>query len=502
MAKRNEESASCCVLTLPLLTEPWQEHILEKRFKIIEHLQNSLIGFELRKYNRLKQTKEYRALQKELDEIPKEKRKALYLQRRDMLKKAGFDEYTFKNDITSMQKHFVEHIATQIAHKAASDVWRAFDKFLFGNGNAVHRKKRGSLESVSNQQAGVSMQYKSDCFTWSGGRCKNKIDVSIRVARPKTEYEKEMLTKQQKKLRVVRKWMKTRYKYYLQITLAGEPVRKNREIVPGRVGIDIGTQTIAIASEKGVRLMELVEQINGNHRELHQIQRKMDTSRRAMNPDNYNPDGTIRRGQRGVRLKWTYSNRYKRLAGRARELQRKNADIRKYQHCCLANYILSLGDEIYVEPMQFAGLQRRAKETTTDEKGRFRKKKRFGKSLANKAPSMLINVILKNKAKAMGVAGVKEVDRNTYKASQYDHTDQTFRKKLLSERLSKLSNGDTVQRDMYSAFLLMNADEMLRAPDQNRCEEGYARFKELHDREFDRIRRDGKRHLSSFGIAV
>ena len=221
-----------------------------------------------------------------------------------------------------------------------------------------------------------------------------------------------------------------------------------------------------------------------------------------MNPDNYNPDGTIRRGQRGVRLKWTYSNRYKRLAGRARELQRKNADIRKYQHCCLANYILSLGDEIYVEPMQFAGLQRRAKETTTDEKGRFRKKKRFGKSLANKAPSMLINVILKNKAKAMGVAGVKEVDRNTYKASQYDHTDQTFRKKLLSERLSKLSNGDTVQRDMYSAFLLMNADEMLRAPDQNRCEEGYARFKELHDREFDRIRRDGKRHLSSFGIAV
>ncbi len=498
MAKRASDSVCCCVLTLPLLTEPWQEHILEKRFKIMEHLQNSLISFELRKYNRITRTKEYQALQRAIDATPKEKRKPLYLKRRDLLKKAGFAEYAFKDDITPMQKHFVEHIATQIAHKAASDVWRAFDKFLFGGGRTVHRKRRGSLESISNQQAGNSMQYKDDIFTWAGGRSKNKIDVSIRVARPETEYEREMLKKQQKKLRVVRKWMKTRYKYYLQITLDGEPARKNQEIVHGRVGIDIGTQTIAIASEKDVRLMELVPQVNRNHQELQLIQRRMDSSKRAANPDKFNADGTIRRG---VKPRWTYSKRYKRLAGRARELQRKNADIRKYEHYCLANYILSLGDEIYVERMNFSGLQRRAKETTTDEKGRFRKKKRFGKSLANKAPSMLINVILKSKAKAMGITGIQEVDRNTYKASQYDHTDRTFRKKLLSERMSALSNGDKVQRDMYSAFLLMNADDTLRAPDQVRCEEGYARFKDFHDREIERIRHDGKRHLSSFGIA-
>ncbi len=499
MAKKNTESTSCCVLTLPLLTEPWQEHILEKRFRIIEHLQNSLIGFEMRKYHRVTRTKEYQALLKEIEAAPKDKRKALYNRRRDMLKKAGFDEYTFVDDITAMQKHFVEHIAAQIAHRAASDIWRAFDKFLYGNGQQVHYKRRGSLESVANKKIGNGMNYKDDVFTWSGGQCKNKITLRIRAAYPETEYEKEMLKKKQKTLRVIRKWMKTRYKYYLQITLEGDPVSKNREVVRGRVGIDIGTQTIAIASEKGVRLMELADGVNDNHRELHQIQRKMDASRRASNPDNFNVDGTIRRG---LKLRWTYSKRYERLAGKARELQRKNADIRKYQHYCLANYILSLGDEIYVEPMNFSGLQRRAKETTQDEKGRYRKKKRFGKSLANKAPSMLINVILTSKAKAIGAAGVKEVDRNTYKASQYDHTDRTFRKKLLSERVSVLSNGDVVQRDMYSAFLLMNADETLCAPDQRLCEESYQKFKELHDREIERIRQDGKRHLSSFGIAA
>ena len=47
-------AVECCVLTLPLLTEPWQEHILEKRFKLVEHLQNSLIAYEFRKLkNRL-----------------------------------------------------------------------------------------------------------------------------------------------------------------------------------------------------------------------------------------------------------------------------------------------------------------------------------------------------------------------------------------------------------------------------------------------------------------
>lgn len=27
---KKKEEQSCCVLTLPLLTEPWQEHIIEK----------------------------------------------------------------------------------------------------------------------------------------------------------------------------------------------------------------------------------------------------------------------------------------------------------------------------------------------------------------------------------------------------------------------------------------------------------------------------------------
>ena len=33
MAKKTNNESGCCVLTLPLITEPWQEHIIETRFK-------------------------------------------------------------------------------------------------------------------------------------------------------------------------------------------------------------------------------------------------------------------------------------------------------------------------------------------------------------------------------------------------------------------------------------------------------------------------------------
>ena len=40
-----------------------------------------------------------------------------------------------------------------------------------------------------------------------------------------------------------------------------------------------------------------------------------------MNPDNYNEDGTIKKGKK----KWTYSNRYKKLRTKHTELCRINA---------------------------------------------------------------------------------------------------------------------------------------------------------------------------------
>lgn len=496
----------CCVLTLPLQTEIWQEHIIEKRFAIMEHLKNQLIAKELRRLKNLERTKEYRNLIDEINNTPKEKRKALFSKRRKLLKDSGFSEYDFKDDIAGknslMQKHFIEHIATQIAHKLASDVWRSFDKFLFGNGRFIHFSKRGSLRSVASQKNGNGMTYKNGYFIWNGGQSKNKIILKIKVTPPKNEYEKEMLSKKIKYLRIVKKWVKTRYKYYLQFALEGKPVKKDRIVNKGNVGIDIGTQTVAISSADSVKILELADKIDKNHTKKKILQRKMDRSRRYTNPQNYNEDGTIKKPPKGQRFSWYKSKKYIQLAGKVRELERKNADIRKYQHTCLANWILSLGDTVYVEQMNFSGLQRRAKETKIDKNGKYAKKKRYGKSLANKAPSMFLT-ILESKLNQYG-GQLNKINTYEFKASQYDHTDDTFTKHNRSERWHILSNGDKNQRDLYSAFLIMSSDISLKHCNREKCNETYSNFKVLHDKEIERlysdIRKGNCKNISSFGF--
>lgn len=494
----NEER---CVLTMPLHTEPWQEHIIETRFKIIEHLKNQLIGMELRKLKSLRRTRQYRELEEKINNTPKDQRGNLYKQRRNMLHSAGFHEFAFKDDMagkrSEMQKHFAEHIAVQIAHKAASDVWRAFDKNLYGTGREVNFQKRGTLDSVACQTIGNGMDYNDGLFVWKGGKSKNQIALSIKVPPPETAYEKEMLKKQIKSLRIIRKWMKTRYKYYLQFTLVGAPVRKERPLGHGNVGIDIGTQTAAIVSQSSASLLELADRIDNNHTKKLEFQRKMDRSKRRMNPNNYKPDGTIRRPASGNRMQWEFSKKYRVNAGKVREIERKNADIRKYQHTCLANTVLALGDRVFIEKMNFSGLQRRAKDTKKDENGRFLRKKRFGKSLANKAPAMFIS-ILKSKLAQYG-GQYNEVNTFEFKASQYDHITGEYTKHRLSERWRTLGNGDTVQRDLYSAFLLMNSKSPQEC-DRDSCSRTYPNFKVNNDAEMARIRTEKHRYISSFGI--
>lgn len=108
----------------------------------------------------------------------------------------------------------------------------------------------------------------------------------------------------------------------------------------------------------------------------------MDRSRRATNPQNYNKDGTIKKG----RKIWKYSNHYKRLKAKHAELCRINERNRQLAINEDANYLRSLGDVLITEPKNASKLMKRAKETTKNNKGKFNKKKRFGKSIKNRCP--------------------------------------------------------------------------------------------------------------------
>ena len=482
------------IVEFPLKTEKYQEDILKKRFEIGRHIYNSLVNVTQKRYKEMMKTKKYRTLRSSFTGNKKSD-KEIWKQINDIRKQYGMSEYSFHEDVKQMQKYFKSNMDSFTAQKIATELWKSYDKLFYGNGKKVYYKKYGEFHSLEGKSNTTGIRFKDDRITWNGLKIPVVIDYD-------NYYEYQAMQSKICYNRIIRKYVRNKYKYYVQIVFKGNPPVKidtdtgerKHDIGKGDVGIDIGTRTVAISSKSDVKILELADRVQNIENQKQKLLRKMDRSRRITNRNNYNEDRTIKK-QGNKKVAWIKSNHYMKYQNELKEFYRKQADIRKYQHECLANYIISLGNKVYVEKMNFAGLQKRAKDTEKNDKGKFKKKKRFGKSLANKAPSMLLTII----DRKLGYYGEKLIEINTLeaKASQFNHFDRTYTKKTLSQRWDDF-NGIRIQRDLYSAFLIMNISDDLKNFNMDKCNERFENFYRLHNIEVDRL--TGKKNLSSIAI--
>lgn len=502
-------STDTCCLTLPLQLEKWQEDRLAKRFEIARQLYNTLLRAELKKLRKVQQSPEYRKLQADIQALDWKKGsdkpalRVLYRARDKLLNTEGFSERAFKSDMKKYYKHFNDNIGSNVAaHGIAPQLWAAFEKLLFTKeGKQVHFKKYGDIHSlrgysVTGKSGGTEIMFRGTYVEWKGLKMKLKLS-------PDNEYEQAMLAYRVKYVRLLRKPGKSKDRWYAQLALEGKPVIKRHPVSGepthpvgrGAVGLDIGPQTLAYAANDKCDLVELADQVQNIEQEKRRLQRKMDRSRRATNPDNYHKDGTIKRGVKLTRRK---SKRYLKLQKELAYLQHRQAETRKRQHNELANHLLSLGDRFYVEDMPWPALAHQAKKTEISERtGRYKRKKRFGKSIANKAPATLIG-LLQQKCVSLGLPGVTIVPRSL-KASQYNHLTETYTSKSLSQRWNTMPDGRRIQRDLYSAFLLQHYDPSSGMFSQDGLLRDYPQFVPLHDETIQRLSAM-PRTLSSMGI--
>ena len=496
-----------CCLTLPLVLEKWQMDRLDKRLEIARQIYNTLLRFELKKLHRMEESEAYKAIQSRLKETTDEKEHKRQYKELDKLRKdAGFSEFDFKTDIEAFYKHFNANIGSKVSRCIAVQIWTAFSKLFYGNGKVVHFKRRGELNSISGASAtkksgGYEIMFRCNFEEWKGFIEWKGLKLPIKLD-PNNRYEREMLQMRVKYCRIIRKPGRNKSRWYVQLMLEGKPADKcdkdGRPIHPlgrGTVGIDIGPQTIAYVSDGEAVLQELADQVNDIEREKRILQRKLDRSRRATNPENYAPDGTIKRG---VKLTRNKSKRYLGTQHQLANLLRKQADIRKRQHNDLANHLLSLGDRFYVEDMEWPMLTHRAKETEISEKtGKYKRKKRFGKSVGNKAPATLIKM-LDLKLQSRGLPEATKVPLNV-KASQYNHLLDEYHKKGLGERWNHMPDGRLIQRDLYSAFLLRHMNAGNDAFDKEALNRDYPQFVVLHDQCIEDLK-NAPKTLASMGI--
>lgn len=456
---------------------------------------NELIGLMKKNYDQLVRTKRYRVLLKLYGSTKnKQKRKMFADQLNEMQKQYNVTwDYCRKSMIHIGKKYSIDAV---FALTKAEDIWHGVEKCLYGNGKTLHFSKHGDLPCIRAKQInrGIPMSVKNSQLQFKLGKSAFGIQIKDRfqtdevnavldyLAAPETMDRKAVQALLEETCCIntyrpcyatlVPKLIRGKYRVYLHLTIEGRSKPKydrfgnlRHKYGTGVIGADIGTQTVAYTSDTEIGLKNLSERGNSiqtSERLERLYYRAMDRSRHATNPQNYNDDGTVKKGKKT----WNYSNHYKKLKAKHAELCRINAINRHLAINEDANHLRSIGDVFITEPKNAAKLMKRTTKTTINDKGKINKKKRFGKSIKNRCPGGF-QAAVKNRFKASGGAYI-EVSNN-YRASQYDHTADDYIKKKLSDRMYKLTDGTLVQRDWYSSFLLYCYDFKTSDIDKDKC---------------------------------
>lgn len=461
-----------------------------------------------------KDKEQLRYLQSRVKEF-EEKRKDLYEIRNEMIHRYGFSKFDFEKQMNKYRKSYGTLVGIDVAQKIAYSVWDMFQAVLYGKGKSISFSPFSKFLAIEGKKNGANITFNKDKMTVTLGMKSNKIRMRVKKNRKDPYgYETEALSRRVCYCRIIRKAYPKGWRYFLQLVLEGPPpVKVNPEtgellhsMGKGCVGLDIGPQTLAFSANKEVGLEELAEGVQLAQDKIRRIKRAMDRSRKNSNPKVFTPDGQIVKknklpaeclDHRGRRI-WVKTNRYKKMEILLRSLYRKQAALRKHLHRRMANRLLAMGDEFYVEDMRWKALAKRAKETKRTKKGKILSKKRYGKSIANKAPAMFLS-ILEQKVVASG-GSFQWIITWKAKASQFSHETGKCNKKKLSQRWHYLADGTKVQRDIYSAFLIQHTNKNLESFNLRTCAKDFPAFLKMHQKEIERLQSLDKRMPSSMGI--
>jgi len=246
-----------------------------------------------------------------------------------------------------------------------------------------------------------------------------------------------------KYVRVLWREVKGVRRWYLQLVCEGLPYQKAQNYVSdGVVGLDINVCNIAFVADNHAGILPFAEGVPSFEREIKALQRQMERSRRATNPDNYKDDSKGKKGRKIItkkgiykkgKRKWHKSKTYLKTAASQRELERRRTAYSKSVNRKLVNEILRHGKHIKTENVSVKGWQ-----------------KRYGKAISAKSPGF-VQSELKRKAESASGSFIKFSCQKT--ALSQTHLSGERIKKKLSQRVHYDQTGIVMHRDLFSAYL-------------------------------------------------
>src|SRR5215469_7480869 len=285
-----------------------------------------------------------------------------------------------------------EHLDSHVLQKLATRAYGAANRLLLGRARRVRFEGRHQLDSVEGKTNANGIRWCTDHLEWSGLVVPALLD-------PRDLVVVHGLSCPVKYVRLVRRNLGLRNRFYAQLVCEGRPYRKAQHpLGQGIVGLDLGPSTIAVLAEQEALLQPFCPEVTPNWRRLRRRMSQLDRQRRANNPEHYDARGRVKKGKK----RWKISKRQYKVQARRREVYRKLAATRKRSHGQLAHRVLALGSTFHLEQISYRAWQ-----------------KIYGRSVGRSAPRMFVSLLSRLAASAGGQ--VVELNTGRAKLSQRCH---------------------------------------------------------------------------------
>ena len=345
-ARRNnkKKTTPSYVVELSLATNAADERELADRFLCGRRLLNALLQDGLARVNAMRADPKWQAA-RAMPKKTKPQRKARQQAFTALREAHDFDKYAFDGRAVAYKNAagFASRIGSHETQTIAKRVYKALNEYLIG--------LRGRPRSKSRQRPLHSLEGKNNasCLRWDAERGVLTVEkgFELHVDLPANRLAKDewlwtALQTPTKYCRLVWRQVGGERRYFVQLVQKGKvPIKASLltklAAKDATGGLDLGPSTVAWITSEAAGLEQLCSSVDRNEAEIRRLQRHIDRQRRASNPDNYKPDGTVRKG----RKKWVTSKRQAMAEAKLTELHRHEAAVRRNEHGQLLNFLLS-----------------------------------------------------------------------------------------------------------------------------------------------------------------
>ena len=239
------------VCEVPLRVSRAQERTLLARLEAARQVYNACLG-EARRRVRL--VRESRAFQ-HARTLPRDDpaRKARF---REARTQHGFSEYALHAYAQQFGHSWLgEHLDSLTIQALASRAYRAANRLLVGKARRVRFKGRHQLDTVEGKTNTSGLR-------WCGTRVEWKGLVLPALLDPHDLVQAHGLACPVKYVRLVRRKLGERNRFYAQLVCEGTPYQKpQHQLGSGIVGLDLGPSTIAVASLQAALLQPFCPEV-------------------------------------------------------------------------------------------------------------------------------------------------------------------------------------------------------------------------------------------------